>query len=87
MAGAGGDVRACGREFSMRGAGALAEIIQCPFFVRSRELRITCERGQVKFCSREERRRFVSGYCACATGWEQCSLAKSLQESYDVGLR
>lgn len=65
----------------------MAEVIQCPFFTRSRELRLTCEGGVLRFCSKEERRRYVCDYCACASGWEECSLARTLLESYDDGLR
>lgn len=59
----------------------------CPFFKSERGLRLVCERGNIRFASAEERRRFIRDYCACGSGWEKCSLAISLLESYDDGLR
>lgn len=65
----------------------MAVVMECPFFGSDKGMKISCEGGSVKFASKGERRRFISQYCACAGGWGRCTLAKALQDSYELGER
>ena len=55
----------------------------CPFYRSDADQRVRCEGGSIKFKSRLAARRYADRFCGSACGWQKCTIAASLVESYE----
>lgn len=61
----------------------MAKVYCCPFWRWEDKNMIRCEGGRANFQSAEHRELFINTYCASVRGWENCSIAKVLNEMYE----
>jgi hypothetical protein len=55
----------------------------CPFFGKEADGVLSCEACRITFKSRECRRAFVYKYCADASGYRRCPMARQLIRKYE----
>lgn len=55
---------------------------QCPYFKWDEREKVHCEGGVVNLPI-QELRRYMDRHCSSAKGWEECPIARSLNEYYD----
>ena len=56
----------------------------CPFYQSDMKLCVHCERGsRVRFPDLSAENDYADRHCASATGWKDCSIAKSLLKFYE----
>lgn len=61
--------------------------MHCPFWKRETEKKSICEGCTLRFASEEERQAYYLKYCANEAGWNNCTVARSLDISYELGIR
>ena len=56
----------------------------CPYYCSNEKLQISCENHcRMRFYSGLEAKTYIESYCASASGWEECSIAKMLSKHYE----
>lgn len=55
--------------------------VRCPFYLRDRDNKITCEAGRQRWPDMQAKRTYLRDYCA--GDWEHCTVARILQEYYE----
>lgn len=64
--------------------GYSSRLWECPFFMRDDRARIKCELADLRFTSQAEASGFATKYCANCSGWKVCTIAKHLNERYEM---
>ncbi len=58
----------------------------CPFFRWDGPGKVRCEGGCVTFGDRGTFERYTGNFCASASGWSGCTLARTMTEEYEKGV-
>lgn len=56
---------------------------KCPYWGWDKYLETHCEMAVLKFQTPEARKKFIYQYCTSINGWQECSIAKILNEEYE----
>jgi len=55
----------------------------CPYWDWEKKLNMHCQMAVMKFPDQKTREVYIRKYCTCVEGWENCSIAKTLNERYE----
>ena len=55
----------------------------CPYYRWDEKTRIHCDGGIIKIPHERDMIAYARRYCAAVPGWEDCTIAKAMNESYE----
>ena len=55
--------------------------VQCPYYLRDRDTKISCEAGRAKLPDMRAKREYLRDYCA--RDWQACPFARAMSKYYE----